>query len=265
MKTLIIVSSTYLGNTMKVANAIAKELNATVQTPEKTSSSDLKKYDLIGFGSGINFAAHNKNILRFVETSCIENKKVFIFSTRCRPTLGKYHSKLKTLIKNQGGILLGEFSCGGFDRTGPWVGMNGYNKNRPNSRDLFKASIFANDIRKKAHPLSLFKKDYPIIDQYKGLDMRENKVVGDIVLLDTISCISCGKCAENCPLNVFLVEKENEKKVIPIGQKNCIMCGTCEKGCPVDAIYINETFLNGVRIMFREVLSDELQTAYWSK
>ena len=95
--------------------------------------------------------------------------------------------------------------------------------------------------------------------------MRENKVVGDIVLLDTISCISCGKCAENCPLNVFLVEKENEKKVIPIGQKNCIMCGTCEKGCPVDAIYINETFLNGVRIMFREVLSDELQTAYWSK
>lgn len=265
MKTLIIVSSTYLGNTMKIAGAIAKELNAIIQKPEEITQSSINDYDLIGFGSGINFSAHNKNILHFVEKLHLENKKTFIFSTRCRPTLGKYHSKLKTLIKNKGGILLGEFSCRGFDRTGPWVGMNGYNKDRPDSIDLFKAGIFANNIRRKAHPLSIYKKTFPIIDQYKGLSVRNEKVLGDIVLLNTTACIRCGKCENNCPLNVFSIENNHTKEVIPIRQKDCIMCGKCEKECPVDAIYINESFFNGLRIMFREILTNKLQTAYWIK
>lgn len=263
MKTLIIVSSSYLGNTMKVASAIGKELNATIKTVDEMSSVEISNYNLIGIGSAINFASHSKNILRLVEVLSLENKKVFIFSTRCRPILGKYHMKLRILVERKKGILLGEFSCCGFDRTGPWVGMNGYNKNRPNSKDLFNATVFANDIRRKAHPLYKWKNTYPIINHYKGLDVRPNNVIGSIVLLDKDTCIKCHKCVDSCPMNVFLVENDTENDVIPIGEKNCIQCGLCQKRCPKDAIYINETFSNGVRILFREVFTNYLHKAYW--
>lgn len=267
MKTLIIVSSTYLGNTMKVAKAMAHELKATIKSPKEVTLSDISSYDLIGLGSGINFASHDKEIIALVEELSIANKKIFIFSTRCRPILGSYHKKLKSLIAQKEGILLGEFSCVGFDRTGPWVGMNGYNKNRPNSKDLFKSMLFAMQIRKKAHPLSGFKKAYSSASTYEGLPLRSDgvkNVVGNIVLLNTSICIACGRCTKSCPMNVFTI-KHNANTPLPVGEANCIMCGKCEKECPTDAIFINETFGNGLRILFRESSCDKLQKAYWRK
>lgn len=267
MKTLIIVSSTYLGNTMKVAKAMAEDLKATVLTPMEAAQSDISAFDLIGFGSGINFASHNKEIILLMKNISIKGQKVFIFSTRCRPILGGYHKKLKALIEEKEGVLLGEFSCVGFDRTGPWAGMDGYNKNRPDDKDLFKAKLFAARIRKKAHPLTNFRKKYAVSSDFEGLNLRTdglNKVIGNIVLLNITSCISCGRWVKNCPLNVFSTD-ENKKVILPTGEMDCIMCGKCEKDCPSDAIFINESFRNGLRILFREVSCDKLQTAYWSK
>lgn len=267
MKTVIIVSSIYLGNTLKVAKAMAQELNATIKCPKEVALSDISSYDLIGFGSGINFASHNKEIISLVEELSIAGKKIFIFSTRCRPILGNYHKKLKLLIAQKKGILLGEFSCVGFDRIGPWVGMNGYNKNRPNEKDLFESTLFALQVRKKAHPLSRFKKAHSASSTYEGLPLRSditNNVVGNIVLLNTSICIGCGKCLRNCPMNVFTI-KNNARTPLPINEKNCIMCGKCEKECPADAVFIYETFGNGLRILLRELSCDKLQKAYWFK
>lgn len=269
MKTLIVISSTYLGNTMKIANAMAEQIKATVQTPEDIYVSDIASYDLIGFGSGINFASHSKQIISFVENAPLQGKKAFIFSTRCRPVLGQYHKKLKKLIVEKGGILLGEFSCVGFDRTGPWVGMNGYNKDRPNSKDMFKAGLFALKMRKQAHPLFNIKKLYPIVSEIDGLPMRKNgvnEVVGNIVALNTTSCIKCGKCVEACPLNVFESrEGDTAKQIIPVREMNCIMCENCEKTCPTNSIFINESFHNGLRILVRGSSSAKLQSAYWNR
>lgn len=267
MKTLIIVSSTYHGNTMKVANAMAQELKAAIKCPQEMNSFNLSSYDLIGLGSGINFSSHHKDILSLVEELPIMGKNVFIFSTRCRPVLGSYHKKLKSLIVEKGGILVGEFSCVGFDHTGPWVGMDGYNKNRPNDKDLFKAKLFASQVRRKAHPLANFKHLHSLLSTFKDLPLRTdgiNNVVGNIVLLNTSACIACGKCVRNCPMNVFSME-ENVKTPLPLGEQDCIMCGKCEKDCSDNAVFINETFSNGLRILFRESFSDKLQKAYWKK
>lgn len=267
MKILIIISSTYLGNTMKVAKAMAQELKATIKCPKEVTLSDIYSADLIGLGSGINFASHNKEIISLVEKQSIAGKKIFIFSTRCRPLLGSYHKKLKSLIAQKEGILLGEFSCVGFDRTGPWVAMNGYNKGRPNEKDLFKSTLFALQIRKKAHPLWGFKKAYSQLSACEDLPLRSDgihTIVGNTVLLNTSTCIACGKCSKNCPMNVFTI-KDDAKTPLPVSEKNCIMCGKCEKGCPVDAVFVNETFSNGLRILFRESSCDKLQKAYWCK
>ena len=45
-------------------------------------------------------------------------------------------------------------------------------------------------------------------------------------------CISCGACAETCPLSA-ISEGENHYEV---DADICIDCGACEGGCPVEAI-----------------------------
>lgn len=44
-------------------------------------------------------------------------------------------------------------------------------------------------------------------------------------------CISCGACAENCPVECIY---EAEGKFF-IDADRCIECGTCREVCPVDA------------------------------
>lgn len=258
METLIIVSSTYWGNTMKIAKVMAAELNARLTNPEDITQTEVDKYSLIGIGSGIKFASHDKAITNLTKCLSLKGKNIFLFSTRCRPHLGKYHANLKSCIESNGGKTLGEFSCVGFDRTGPWVGMNGYNKNRPNTKDLFKARLFAVQIRKKANQLATYKKKHSITDTYKGLEVRDS-VFGTDVMLNTATCIHCEKCLDNCPLSVFAIDNN---KVLPLAQNECIMCGNCAKNCPTDSIYINESFLKGLKIMFRE---GKLKNRYWSK
>ena len=152
MKAIIIYVSTYQSNTLKVAQRMANELSAFLATTREAENIDLSDYDLIGLGSGINFAQHHCKLLSFAKSHEFRNRNVFIFSTRCRPFLGKYHQALKRILSDKGGNLIGEFSCKGFDRTGPWVAINGYNKARPNEKDLFKAKLFADSMKRRIHP-----------------------------------------------------------------------------------------------------------------
>ena len=47
----------------------------------------------------------------------------------------------------------------------------------------------------------------------------------------TDSCISCGACAANCPVNCISYDDEKYK----IDDSMCINCGTCASVCPVNA------------------------------
>ena len=154
MKVIIFYRSSYRGNTLKIAQSIAETFSAELASIDNKPSSDLSDYDLIGFGSAINFAAHDIRLQQFVAEQDLEGKNVFIFSTRCRPFLGSYHKPIRNIIEKKGGMIVGEFSCRGYDRTGPWVVMDGYNKSRPNERDIFKAKLFAEKIKWKLHPLA---------------------------------------------------------------------------------------------------------------
>jgi ferredoxin len=45
-------------------------------------------------------------------------------------------------------------------------------------------------------------------------------------------CVSCGTCAEECPVSAI---KEGEGKY-EIDQDTCTGCGTCASVCPTEAI-----------------------------
>lgn len=102
MKVIIFYRSSYRGNTLKIAQSMAESLSAELVSIDNNPSSDVSDYDLIGFGSAINFAAHDIRLQQFVAEQDLEGKNVFIFSTRCRPFLGSYHKPLRNIIEKKG-------------------------------------------------------------------------------------------------------------------------------------------------------------------
>lgn len=261
MKTIIFYRSAYRGNTLKIARTIAESLSAELVPIENNHIIDLSEYDLIGFGSAIHFAAHDIRLQRFAAEQNLEGKKVFIFSTRCRPILGSYHKPLRKILEKKGATIVGEFSCRGYDRTGPWVLIDGYNKARPNERDKFKTRLFAEKLHRKLHPIASIYRT-PATDQHSGIPIRLkglDRIAGNkVVFLNTSTCVRCGKCVKECPMHIFV----HKDTILPINENNCIQCQSCADNCPTSSIYIRETFLNGLRIALRESFSDKLQKSY---
>lgn len=148
MKTLIIYVSGSHGNTEKVAKAISKVLKATVRKLDKVKASELKKYDLIGFGSGIFWSSHDRKLLSFVERLPKMKKKAFVFSTAGFPLMLFNHRPLKTRLMDRGFRIAGEFSCPGLDTWGPFRKVGGIRKGRPNRKDLRHAEKFARELKR---------------------------------------------------------------------------------------------------------------------
>ena len=48
----------------------------------------------------------------------------------------------------------------------------------------------------------------------------------------TDACVSCGTCAENCPVEA-ITPGATQYEIIP---DTCVDCGACAANCPVDAI-----------------------------
>lgn len=161
LKCLLIVYSYHHNNTQKVAEAMAKVLDAEIKTPQQTNLDELKKYDLVGFGSGIDSGKNYPELLDFAsKLPQVENKKAFVFSTSGMPIgvsgqqrLEKYtskcHTTLKETLQSKGYTIVDEFGCAGFNTNVFLKYFGGLNKGRPNEEDLKHAEEFAQNLKKK--------------------------------------------------------------------------------------------------------------------
>jgi flavodoxin len=160
MKCLLIVYSYHHSNTRKVAETMAKVLEAEIKTPLQTNPEELQNYDLVGFGSGIDSGKNYPELLDFAsKLPQATNKKAFVFSTSGMPVgvsgqqeIEEYTSNChKTLIETlqgKGYTIVGEFGCAGFN-TNKFLYFGGINKGRPNAEDLKHAEGFAQNLKKK--------------------------------------------------------------------------------------------------------------------
>jgi flavodoxin len=150
MKTVIIYLSSHHGNTEKVAKAFAETIDADLKTVSEVNPASLSEYSVFGFGSGIFYGKHRKELLELVEKLPQTTLKAFIFSTtgeKNPKTITKYHTALRDAIAAKGFEIIGEFNCPGWDTVGPFKLVGGLNKGRPNDEDLAKARDFARSLK----------------------------------------------------------------------------------------------------------------------
>ncbi|MEA3429708.1 MAG: flavodoxin family protein [Nanoarchaeota archaeon] len=144
-----IIYFTRTNNTLKIAEAITSVLKLKHEVNlipvNKATDKDFIDADMIGFASGINAFDFEKPIKEFVTKLKSSDKKVFIISTSASGKTS-YHSKFKKILTNKSFNLVGEFTCKGFTKWGPFKLIGGIAKDRPNEEDFDKAKEFAKSI-----------------------------------------------------------------------------------------------------------------------
>jgi flavodoxin len=154
ISSVIICYSAHMGNTLKVARVIGEVLGAEIYKPGELDPREaVKKYQLIGLGSGIYYGRHHPSIITFAERLPeARDRYVFVFSTSGLPkipVLHNYHKPLITILSRKGFRLVGEFSCRGYNLHGALRLIGGMNKGRPNAEDLERARRFAENILRR--------------------------------------------------------------------------------------------------------------------
>ena len=152
-KLLVIYNSVHHGNTEKIAKAMIDVLDAKLVKPQEVDVNTVVEYDLVGFGSGIYAGKHHKSILKLVDRIPFQkNKKSFIFSTSGMKEGGifnRFNKSLKEKLSEKGFMIVGEFTCLGYDTFGPFKVVGGVNKGRPDKKDLERARNFAQNLSEK--------------------------------------------------------------------------------------------------------------------
>ena len=146
MKTLIIYKSIHMGNTKRIAQTMAKVLNADLFEPEEFDINKIGEYDVIGFGSGFYGDRYHQNILNFVdEIPTLVGKRVFLFATAGVINL-EGRNIIRPDVEEKGAVIVGEFLCKGFNKNSFLKYFGGMNKGRPNEKDIRNAERFAKKI-----------------------------------------------------------------------------------------------------------------------
>jgi len=150
MRPLLVLCSYHHNNTEKVANVIAKVLDAQIKTPQETDPEELQEYSLIGFGSGIYGEKHHQALLDLAdELPRVTDGRAFIFSTSSNlEPLSKSHSTLREKLQSKGYTIVDEFTCAGFNTNSFLKLFGGMNKGRPNAEDLRHAEEFARSLKR---------------------------------------------------------------------------------------------------------------------
>jgi flavodoxin len=152
VKCLLIVYSYHHNNTQKVAEVMAKALDAQIKTPQQTDPKELQEFSIVGFGAGIDSGKHYKQLLDFADTlPQVNAKNAFIFSTAGVSNdkkRQKDHTKLREKLQSKSYTIIDEFQCKGFNTNVFLKYIGGMNKGRPNEEDLQAAEEFAQNLKK---------------------------------------------------------------------------------------------------------------------
>lgn len=148
MRILTVVESKHLGNTLKIAQAMAEVAPITITNVENAPNYNFHDYDIVGFGSGIYYGRHDKDIMELVNNFCDKKAYSFVFSTSGDSGFLKNNSTLVRLLEKKNKIVLGSFGCRAHNKYSFLKLIGGINKGHPDKNDYKQAQKFILDVIK---------------------------------------------------------------------------------------------------------------------
>ena len=146
MNILLVVESKHLGNTLKIAQSMAEVVPVTIVDTKKAKELDMKDYDIVGFGSGIYAAKHDKRILKFAQDLSVNEAYTFVISTSGGEDYDDNNKALIDILKKKNKTILGVFSCKALDKFFVLRFTGGINKGLPNENDYKNAQDFIQNV-----------------------------------------------------------------------------------------------------------------------
>ena len=154
MKILLVIKSTHQQNTLKIAEAMSEVAPLTVVELENAKNYNFKEYDIVGFGSGIYYGKHDKELINFVKPLCNKPAYTFVISTSGTNNYQKYNKALINLLESKNKTVLGSFGCKGLDKFFIFKLFGGLNKEHPNEEDFDAAQQFIIGVIEKYEQLN---------------------------------------------------------------------------------------------------------------
>lgn len=130
---LIIYHSFHHGNTEKLIRSFSDGID--IIPAKELGNTDLSKYDLVGFASGIYAGKFAPEIYEIIKQHNSELKQVFLVYTSGSDN-PKYGIKMRTFLQGLGIKVAGVFSCRGYNTFGPFKLIGGKHKGHPDGQDM---------------------------------------------------------------------------------------------------------------------------------
>ncbi|MCX4714143.1 flavodoxin family protein [Streptomyces griseus] len=160
MKAVIVCVSVSHGNTLRIADTMARPLGAKVVSPEEADPGELAAADLVGFGSGVFYGRLHPRLTDFVNALPTGRRpdrpdvRAFVFATSGLPEAPviPYTRPLVRRLEERGFAVDGSFACRALDTWAPFRLLGGINKHRPDADDLSAARTFAERLLDRGAP-----------------------------------------------------------------------------------------------------------------
>lgn len=144
MKIALVFASVHHGNTRKIVNAIADNVDLELIDATIVTEKDMHEYDLIGFASGIFYSEFHHSVVNFANTNLIPYKNIFTICTY--GSKKNYVDRFMKKISGKKPNLVGSYGCLGFDTFGPFKLVGGIAKGHPTNKEINEAIKFVENL-----------------------------------------------------------------------------------------------------------------------
>lgn len=144
-KIAVVYASVHHRNTEKLLLGIKESLNIDLIPVNKVKESDVSKYDVVGFASGIYMGKFHKSLLNCIDAGYQFPKDTFVICTSGIKN-GKYLLNMQKLLQSKGLKVLGGYQCKGYDTYGFLKLIGGIAKGHPTREEMEDATVFVRNL-----------------------------------------------------------------------------------------------------------------------
>lgn len=245
MEKSLIIYFSQTSNTLKIAEAIRDGVetftgHCSLESISDVNTQSLSDFDLVGIGAPVFYYREPFNVGDFVKgLPELRGQNWFVFCTHGN-IIGNFFPSITAKLEDRGATIIGSHHSFA-SITVPFYPRPSYTSGHPDRQDLDQARNFGVEMAElnrkiKAGEQVSLNTDYPAsseewLQESSNLTKDLLEKVTPKLRFNADTCVSCGECADNCPVGGIDVESDP-----PRLQSPCIFCWRCVNICPTISI-----------------------------